>query len=77
MDLKRITLGLAAWFFGIIVPVYHHVVLATAVLVRERESTNIIGALFENLPWIDFAYLLAMAVVGAILIITGMRKLPQ
>jgi len=77
MDLKRIALGLAAWFFGIIVPVYHHVVLSTAALARERESANIIHRLFENLPWIDFAYLIAMAIVGAILIATGMKKMSQ
>ena len=77
MDNKRIMLGLTAWFLGIIVPVSHHVILATAVLRRERESTNIIHRLFETLPWIDFAYLVAMAIVGAILIITGMRKLSK
>lgn len=77
MDLKRITLGLAAWFLGIIVPVCHHVILAIAVMRRDKESTNMIYRLFEGLPWIDFVYLLAMGIVGAILIATGMRKLPE
>mgnify|MGYP000026275048 CR=1 FL=1 len=70
-------LGLAAWFLGIIVPVLHHSILATAALARERESANIIHRLFETLPFIDFIYLVAMGIVGAILIATGMRKLSQ
>ena len=77
MDLKRITLGLAAWFLGIIVPVFHHVILVIAVMRRDKESTNMIHRLFETLPWIDFVYLLAMGIVGAILIATGMRKLSE
>jgi hypothetical protein len=77
MDMKRIKLGLAAWFLGIIVPVSHHVILVTVALRREGQSTNIIYQLFEGLPWIDYVYLLAMAIVGAILIITGMKKPSQ
>jgi hypothetical protein len=77
MDIRRIMLGLAAWFLGIIVPVLHHAILVAAALRRERVSTGIITEYFERLPWIDYVYLLAMAVVGAILIITGMKKPSQ
>ena len=77
MDLKRIMLGLAAWFLGIIVPVLHHTILATVALRTGKVSTRIIHRGLETLPLMDCAYLLAMATVGAILIATGMRKLPK
>ena len=77
MDLKRIMLGLAAWFLGIIVPVLHNVILVTALIKKGSGSPEMFVYLFKTLPWIDFVYLLAMAIVGAILIATGMRKSSQ
>ena len=77
MDLKRIMLGLAAWFLGIIVPVSHRIILVTLALRSGGQSTNIIYRLWEGLLWIDFVYLLGMGIVGAILIITGMKKSSQ
>jgi len=77
MDLKKIMLGLAAWFLGIIVPVLHHAILVSHVIKAESTDIYMTVLVFKNLPWIDFVYLLAMAIVGVILIITGMKKSSQ
>jgi hypothetical protein len=77
MNEKRIALGLAAWFLGIIVPVYHHVTLYAAM--ANRPSNNVIidiQLVFNYLPWIDWLYLVLMLLVGAILIVSGMIRRP-
>jgi len=75
MDTKRITLGIVAWTLGIIVPVMHHILLHWP-LAAERTS-NIITrsqSIFRHLPWIDWAYFVAMTLVGLVLIITGFKN---
>jgi hypothetical protein len=70
----RIAIGLAAWFLGIIVPVYHHVALHA--VVTSQSTSNIITrmqSVFRHLPWIDWVYLGAMTLVGLILVISGLK----
>ncbi|MHC4648812.1 MAG: hypothetical protein ACYTBJ_25425, partial [Planctomycetota bacterium] len=74
MDLRKIALGLAAWFLGIIVPVLHHTMVVSAVMKQPNQSPNFVHRLFETLPWIDYAYLLAMGIVGVVLILSGMKS---
>ena len=72
MNILRIGVGLVAWFLGILIPVLHHCLLHFAI--GHGPTSNIITrsqSLFEHLPWVDWVYLLAMAVVGAILIVSG------
>ena len=73
MDLKRIALGVAAWFLGIIVPVSHHIMVVNAVMKQPKQSPNLVHRLFETLPWIDYVYLLAMGIVGVVLIVSGVK----
>ena len=78
MNEKRLALGIAALFLGIIVPVYHHVALHAA-LAHER-TNNIVTRMrtvFESLPWIDWVYLGLMWAVGLTLIASGFGLLPK
>lgn len=77
MNDRRIALGLAAWFLGIIVPVYHHVALHAAI--AHEPTNNIITRIqnvFEFLPWVDWAYLTLMAATGALLVASGILNRP-
>jgi hypothetical protein len=67
---QRIALGLLASFLGIIVPVYHHVSLHGAIA-HERSSNDIsrMTSVWDYLPWVDWAYLAFMWLVGAVLIV--------
>jgi hypothetical protein len=75
MNSTRIGLGIAAWFLGILVPVMHHILLHWPL--AAQSTNNIISRsqyLFRFLPWIDWVYLAAMAVVGLILVVSGMKS---
>ena len=77
MDTNRMAWGIIAWFLGILVPVMHHVLLHWPL--AALPTNNIITrsqSLFQYLPWIDWVYLLAMAVVGLILIVSGIKAKP-
>jgi len=74
---KRIGIGLAAWFLGIIVPVYHYVGLHAAL--ANEQTNNIITRIrdvFEWLPWIDWVYLALMTIAGSVLVVSGMLNRP-
>jgi hypothetical protein len=73
----RIGLGMAAWFLGIIVPVYHHVGLHAALV--NQSTNNIVERIhwvFDSLPWIDWVYLALMFALGGILILSGFVSRP-
>ena len=77
MDTNRMAWGIIAWFLGIIVPVMHHVLLHWPL--AAQPTNNIITrsqSLFQYLPWIDWVYMIAMALVGLILIGSGIRAKP-
>jgi hypothetical protein len=73
MNDKRIAIGLAAWFLGVIVPVGHHVALHAAIA-HGRTSNDIgrMGSVWDFLPWVDWAYSSLMFLVGAILVYSGL-----
>lgn len=73
MNDKRIAIGLAAWFLGVIVPVGHHVALHAAIA-HERTNNDItrMRSVWNVLPWVDWAYLSLMVLVGAILVYSGL-----
>jgi hypothetical protein len=75
MGIKKIAVGIAAWFLGIIVPVMHHVLLHWP-LAAQRTSNTITRSqsVFRDLPWIDWAYLIAMGLVGLALINSGFKS---
>lgn len=75
MNHTRIGLGLAAWFLGMLIPFLHHTLLFIAV--SDQPTSNVVRtsqSMFKALPWIDWVYLLAMAIVGLILIYSGMKR---
>lgn len=75
MNTTKIGLGIAAWFLGILVPVMHHALLHWPI--GAVSTNNIITrsqSLFRSLPWIDWVYLAAMATVGLILVISGIKS---
>jgi len=74
MDCKQIGLGVCAWFLGVLIPTMHHVFLHWPL--ASQQTNNIVTRsqhLFKSLPWIDWVYLVAMGIVGAVLIISGMK----
>jgi hypothetical protein len=69
VDHRRVAVGVLAWFLGIIVPVYHHVALHAAIAHQpSNNDINRMRSVWEYLPWVDWAYLCLMFLVGAILI---------
>jgi hypothetical protein len=75
MKTTRIGWGIIAWFLGILVPVIHHVLLHWPL--AGRPTDNIVTRsqwVFSSLPWIDWVYLAAMAIVGLILIVSGIKS---
>ncbi len=78
MNTKQVSLGITAWFLGILVPVMHHVLLHWPL--ADQQINNVVTraqTLYESLPWIDWVYLFAMAIVGLILIVSGMWSKPE
>ena len=74
MNNRRILIGLLAWFLGIIVPVYHHIALHAAIA-NQMSSNDVLRMrwVWEFIPTIEWIYLAVMWLVGAILVISGMR----
>jgi hypothetical protein len=74
---RRIAIGLLACFLGVIVPVYHHESLHAAIA-HERTNNDIsrMTSVWDHLPWVDWAYLVFMWLVGAILILSGLVSGP-
>lgn len=78
MNTTRVGVGIAAWFLGILVPVMHHVMLHWPV--ATQPTNNVVRrsqAVFECLPWIDWVYLAAMAIVGLKLVVSGFKSKEQ
>lgn len=76
MNHPRIALGLAAWFLGMLIPVAHHALLHLGSSLGNHPTSNVVlrsQSLWKHLPVVDWIYLAAMAVVGAILLMTGMK----
>ena len=75
MDCAIIRLGIAAWTLGTVVPAAHHVLLHWPL--ASQPTDNIVTRshwLFKSLPWIDHVYFLAMAIIGTMLVISGMKN---
>ena len=77
MNTNRIAWGIIAWFLGIIVPVMHHVLLHWPLAGQDNSvSIRVIQSrqLFAALPWVDWVYLAAMALVGLVLVVSGISS---
>ena len=75
MKVKRILIGTIIWTLGIFIPVFHHIMLMLAAAIEDGFKYNYHNMVkyFFDLPWIIWPYLVAMWLVGAILVISGLR----
>ena len=82
MDIRKIAVGGALWFAGIIVPVLQHgfILLDAAIASRKDSSVdNFRYASIQNfydLPRLIWVYVAVMWIVGAILIVSGLARKP-
>jgi hypothetical protein len=76
MDTDRVFKGAIIWSLGLLVPGLYHSLLMLAAVQEDgfRYSFSILAKKFFQLPWIVWPYLIAMAGVGAILIVSGLMK---
>ena len=78
MDIRKIAVGGALWFAGIIVPVLQHAFLLLDAAIASRRDTAIENFRytsiqnFYELPRLIWVYVAVMWVVGAILIVSGL-----
>ena len=75
MDRKKVLSGVIVWSMGLSVPLLYHVLLMHVAVQEEGYSYsyhNMVKYFFAG-PWIIWPYLVAMAVVGACLVVSGIR----
>jgi len=75
MELKRIGLGVATWTVGLLVPTGAHIMLINAAIQESGHSYSYHNMVkyFWDLPAIFWIYLVAMTLVGAALVLSGMK----
>lgn len=76
MDTKRVFYGTVVWSLGLFIPTLYHALLMNAT-VRESNYSyeyELMCREFFALPWIVWPYTIAMAVVGAKLVVSGIKK---
>ena len=72
MDCEKVRLGITAWFLGTVVPAMHHALLHWPIAAGSNSSSvRNSQLLFKHLPWIDYAYFIAMGLVGLYLVVSG------
>jgi hypothetical protein len=76
MDTRKVLFGTLIWSLGLFLPVLFHALLMNAAVKEENYSYayDVMVKYFFHLPWILWLYLSAMAVVGTILVISGLRN---
>lgn len=75
MNTKRIFAGVVTWGIGFLLPTLYHAVLMHAVVPQEglRYSYHDMTKYFFDLPWIVWPYIIAMAIVGGVLVVSGVK----
>ena len=75
MDTRKILAGVITWTLGLLVPALYHVLLMNAAVKETGYSYSFhsIVKCFFDLPWIVWPYIVATAVVGMIVIVSGLR----
>jgi len=75
MKTSRIGWGVIALFLGILVPTMHHVLLHWPAASQPHSNPLLRAELMlRALPWVDWAYLGIMTVVGLMLVMSGMES---
>ena len=74
MNTKKIVAGVMSWSVGFLLPALYHSVLMHAVAQDGRRySYHDMTKYFFDLPWIVWPYIIAMAIVGGILVVSGVK----
>ena len=75
MDRKKVLSGVIVWSMGLFFPLLYHVLLMQVAVQDEGHmySYHVMVEYFFALPWIIWPYLVAMAVVGACLVVSGIN----
>jgi K+ transporter len=75
MDTRKVLSGAIVWSMGLLVPLLYHALLMHAAVQEDGHiySYHVMVNYFFTLPWIIWPYLVAMAVVGACLVVSGVK----
>lgn len=75
MNTRKILAGTLVWTIGLGIPLLYHRSLISAAVQEEgyRYSYTAMVKHFFELPWIIWVYLVAMGIVGACLVVSGMK----
>jgi hypothetical protein len=75
MDRKKVLSGVIVWSMGLFFPLLYHVLLMQVAVQEEGHnySYHVMVKYFFALPWIIWPYLVAMTVVGACLVVSGIK----
>jgi hypothetical protein len=75
MDRKKVLSGAIVWSMGLFVPLLYHALLMHAAVQEggHSYSYHVMVRYFFSLPWIIWPYLVAMTVVGACLVVSGLK----
>ena len=76
MNTNGMLKGAIVWSLGLLVPAIYHALLMLAAVQEESYgySFESIAGKFFQLPWIVWPYLIAMAIVGSLLIVSGFKE---
>lgn len=75
MNTKKIISGTAVWSVGILIPTLHHALLMLAAVQEEGYAYSYSNMVkyFMKMPWPLAVFMVAMAITGAILVISGLK----
>ena len=75
MDSRAVMSAAVIWFLGVLIPVLHHSLLMLAAVQEESHSYSFASmiTLFWHLPWLIWAYVLGMFLLGLWLVVRGLR----
>jgi len=79
MDRKKVLSGVIVWSMGLFFPLLYHVLLMQVAVQESGHSYSyhVMVKYFFALPWIVWPYVVATAVVGACLVISGLKGNPK
>lgn len=79
MNAKKTLAGVVVWSMGLAIPMLYHALLMHAAVQEDGHvySYHVMVKYFFALPWIVWPYLIATAVVGACLVISGLKGNPK
>ena len=75
MNAKKVFAGAIVWTIGLLVPMLYHALLMHAAVQEDGYgySYHHMVKYFFDLPWLVWPYILAMGIVGAMLVVSGVK----